>query len=107
MKQTIEHIQSKLKDALGVMQFENQYHGTGYRGEGGSEAEESGDDVKIKVPVSSDEDEEDEDGDQEMNPQEDGGVGQKKSLTSTNYVSTIKPVSFLDANESMPQMDQE
>lgn len=100
MKHTIEHIQSKLKDALGLLQYDKNESGFNIRqGDGNSEAEESGDNVKIKIPMhnSSDEDE-NEEAEEEATPNFNNVLDNNlnKSIISTNHVSTIQTQSFMD-----------
>lgn len=98
MKMLIEHIQSQLKDALGIPQYDKNESGNFIRGtrpgEVLSEHEESGDEVKLRIPMdnSSDEDE-----NEEEEKEDTGAVN--KSL-STNHVSTIKPASFFDSSDT-------
>ena len=50
MKSTIEHIQSRLRDALGVPQYDDKV-GADKFGGNQSEKDESGDDLQIMMPL--------------------------------------------------------
>lgn len=78
LKAAIEHIQSKLKDAIGLDQHEQ----FGYSKRVESEAEESGDEVKIRIPEKDSSDEEDE--------------FIENNIMSSNHVSTLKQTTFFE-----------